>query len=133
MMLPRLHLAKNLLSKDGIIFISIGEQEVANLSKLCDGIFGDENFVGVAPRQQKGGGNKGTHFNPVVDYVLTYAKNINALDAFTDHIDTSIYNKKEKTGERAGEKYAEVVIYMPNLDPMRGCKNRFLSNFRVIC
>jgi adenine-specific DNA-methyltransferase len=44
MMYPRLYLARNLLRKDGIIFISIDENEVANLRKLCDEIFGEENF-----------------------------------------------------------------------------------------
>ncbi|MGI9213022.1 MAG: site-specific DNA-methyltransferase, partial [Methylococcaceae bacterium] len=46
MMYPRLKLARNLLRDDGVIFISIDDNEVANLRKLCDEIFGEENFVG---------------------------------------------------------------------------------------
>ena len=47
MMLPRLHLAKNFLKDDGVIFISIDDNEQAQLKLLCDEIFGEENFVGV--------------------------------------------------------------------------------------
>lgn len=46
MMYPRLKLARNLLTDDGVIFISIDDNEVANLRKICDEIFGEENFVG---------------------------------------------------------------------------------------
>ena len=44
MMYPRLKLARNLLSKDGVIFISIDENELDNLKKICNEIFGEENF-----------------------------------------------------------------------------------------
>lgn len=47
MIYPRLYLAKNLLKTDGIIFISIGEDEVAHLRNCCDDIFGEENFIGM--------------------------------------------------------------------------------------
>ncbi len=47
MMYPRLYLARNLLRDDGVIFISIDDNEVSNLRKLCDEIFGEENFVGI--------------------------------------------------------------------------------------
>ena len=115
-MYPRLKLSRNLLSNDGLIFISIGEDEVSNLKKCCDEIFGESNFITIAPRVQKKGGNKGNYFNPVVDYILAYAKNINHLPFFVDSVDEKIYNKTETEGERKGEKYCEVVIYMPNLD-----------------
>ena len=45
MMYPRLRLAANLLRDDGVIFISIDDNEVANLRKLCDEVFGEENFI----------------------------------------------------------------------------------------
>jgi adenine-specific DNA-methyltransferase len=47
MMYPRLTLARNLLREDGVIFISIDDNEVANLRKICDEVFGEENFVGT--------------------------------------------------------------------------------------
>ena len=48
-MYPRLRLSRNLLSNNGIIFISIGEDEVSNLKKCCDEIFGQSNFISIAP------------------------------------------------------------------------------------
>jgi adenine-specific DNA-methyltransferase len=47
MMYPRLKLARNLLSDDGVIFVSIGSQEIDNLKKICSEIFGEENFAGL--------------------------------------------------------------------------------------
>jgi len=116
MLYPRLFLARNLLREDGVIFISIDDNEVTNLRKICDEIFGEENVLDTVTRSQKGGGNKGNYFNPVTDYVVGYAKNKSNLSFFTDYIDPKIYNKVETKGSRMGEKYAEVIIYMPNLD-----------------
>ena len=45
MMYPRLYLARNLLREDGVIFISIDDNEVDNLHKICNEVFGEENFV----------------------------------------------------------------------------------------
>lgn len=56
MMLPRLYLARNLLRDDGVIFISIDDNEAANLKLLCDEIFGAENFTGQFARLTKKGG-----------------------------------------------------------------------------
>src|SRR3990172_9767965 len=53
MMYPRLYLARNLLRDDGVIFISIDDNEVSNLRKLCDEIFGEENFVGCFPWKKR--------------------------------------------------------------------------------
>lgn len=52
MMLPRLHLAKTLLADDGVIFISIDDNEQAQLKLLCDEVFGEENFVGRLSEKQ---------------------------------------------------------------------------------
>lgn len=116
MMYPRIKVARNLLEKEGVIFVSIGGEELSNLTQLMDQVFGAENRLEIIPRVQKKGGNKGNYFNPVVDYILCYARNIHYTDFFTDEVDPKIYNKTETEGPRKGEKYAEVVIYMPNLD-----------------
>lgn len=76
MMYPRLRLARNLLAKDGIIFISIDDHEIGNLRSVCDNIFGEENFMGSVCRatgQTTGqdSGGLGSSF----DYILVYAKN----------------------------------------------------------
>lgn len=53
MMYPRLFLAKNLLSDDGVVFTSIDDNEVTNLRKICDEIFGEENFVAIFPWRKR--------------------------------------------------------------------------------
>ena len=76
MMLPRLHLAKNLLKDDGVIFISIDDNEQAQLKLLCDEVFGEENFVDTLIwKKLYGGKNDSKWFAHYHDYVLVYAKN----------------------------------------------------------
>ncbi|WP_291067832.1 MULTISPECIES: site-specific DNA-methyltransferase [unclassified Empedobacter] len=78
MMYPRLKLARNLLTDDGVIFISIDDNEQANLKKLCDEIFGEDNFVNNAIWHKKyGAANDAQYFSDVHDFVLIYCKNKN--------------------------------------------------------
>jgi adenine-specific DNA-methyltransferase len=81
MMYPRLKLARNLLRDDAVIFISIDDNEVANLRKLCDEIFGEENaFVSLIwdlPR-----GNNAGVITRAHEYILVYAKNIQSIQHF---------------------------------------------------
>ena len=77
MMYPRLRLARNLLTDDGVIFISIDDNEVDNLKKICNGIFGEDNFVAqmiweraFSPK------NDAKYVSNSHDYVLFYAKSI---------------------------------------------------------
>lgn len=75
-MYPRLLLARDLLSNDGIIFISIDDNEQANLKLLCDDIFGEENFVANMIRQEKAGsGHDSKGLAIEYDYIICYAKN----------------------------------------------------------
>ena len=78
MMYPRLCLARNLLREDGIIFISIDDNEQANLKKICDEIFGEENFVGSIGWESKmKSQNTRDSFNklqPKIEYILCYGK-----------------------------------------------------------
>lgn len=87
MMYPRLFLAKNLLKEDGVIFISIDDNEVHNLRALCNEIFGEENFVGIFVKQSKvGGGSDSKHIVKEHEYVYVYAKSITELaDFFVAH------------------------------------------------
>ncbi|KAK3582447.1 hypothetical protein CHS0354_023993 [Potamilus streckersoni] len=75
-MYPRLLLARDLLSKDGVIFISIDDNEQANLKLLCDDVFGEENFVAsfIVVRSEGGGLAKQAVIGH--DYMLVYTKNI---------------------------------------------------------
>lgn len=75
MMYPRLYLARNLLKEDGVIFISIDENEVANLKLLCDEIFGEENFIcNFIWKKRSGGGYTNTLINTNQEYVICYSK-----------------------------------------------------------
>jgi len=81
MMYPRLKLARNLLKDDGVIFISIDDNEVANLRKLCDEVFGEDNFVSTLIwRRRKTQANLTKNIAPVHDFILVYAKNKNNLN-----------------------------------------------------
>ncbi len=75
MMLPRLKLARNLLRENGVCFISIDDGEVANLRRLCDEVFGEENFVATLVWQKVfSPKNTAKYFSEDHDYVLCYAK-----------------------------------------------------------
>ena len=62
MMYPRLKLARNLLSEDGVIFISIDDNEVDNLKKMSDEIFGEDNFVALLSVENNPKGRKNSNF-----------------------------------------------------------------------
>jgi adenine-specific DNA-methyltransferase len=80
MIYPRLILARNLLKDDGVIFISIDDNEVHNLKMICNEIFGEENFIANLIRQtRKGGGSMSKYISSDHDYILVYSKNINSL------------------------------------------------------
>lgn len=74
-MAARLSLAQDLLTPDGVIFISIDDNEQANLKLLLDSIFGEENFVGQFTRKGTGGRQDSKYFAIIHDYVLCYALN----------------------------------------------------------
>ena len=74
MMMPRLYLAKNLLRQDGVIFISIDDNEVHNLRLLMNEIFGEENFVAEFPRVTKKAGKTTDLIAKNTDYVLCFGK-----------------------------------------------------------
>ncbi len=75
MMYPRLKLARNLLTDDGVIFISIDDNEVSNLRKICDEILGEENFIADLIWQKKfSRANDASYFSTMHDHILCYAK-----------------------------------------------------------
>lgn len=87
MMYPRLKLARNLLREDGLVMISIGDQEVDNLHKLCKDIFGEENFVTTAVWEKKNKGaflaNDITNFK---DYIVIYCRSKSAFQGLIGQI-----------------------------------------------
>ena len=104
MMYPRLYLARNLLRDDGVIFISIDDNEVDNLRKLCSEIFGEENYKGTIIRatgQTTGqdSGGLGSSF----DYIIVYSKlmdtELAGLPLSDDDLDR--YEDKDEVGNYA--------------------------------
>ncbi len=79
MIYPRLKLARNLLRDDGVIFISIDDNEVANLRKVCDEIFGEENFVGNICHKARASISNDKIISSNHNHILFYAKNLNTL------------------------------------------------------
>lgn len=78
MIYPRLKLAKDLLSDDGVIAISIDENEIDNIAKLCNEIFGEANFIAKIVIQNNPRGRQSDTFVATVhEYLLCYAKDIN--------------------------------------------------------
>lgn len=76
MIYPRLKLAKALLCEDGVIFISIDDKEQDNLKKVCDEIFGPQNFIAdIIWKRKRGRDNSARWFSKAHEYCLVYAKN----------------------------------------------------------
>ena len=98
MMYPRLLLARNLLRKDGAIFLSIDDNEVCNLKKICDEIFGEENFVAQLTIIVKPEGRRYGTFAKTHDYILVYAKSINDLQLNEIEVEGSGYKYKDEKG-----------------------------------
>ena len=96
MMYPRLKLARDLLSDDGAIFISIDDNEVRNMRNICDEIFGIENFAGTILWKKKTNGNNVGLIPSVHDYIIVYVKDINKNpDIGFENNDTSGYSNPD--------------------------------------
>ncbi len=109
-MYPRLLLARDLLQQDGVIFISIDDNEAAQLKLLCDEIFGEGNFVAEMPRLTKKAGKSTNQIAKNHDYVLCYQKNsINFKQIDIDENDYSL--KDEFYNERGGYKLNQNLDY----------------------
>ena len=112
MIYPRLKLARNLLSDDGVIFISIDDNEVDNLRKICDEVFGNENFVAEFPRVTKRGGKSTGTYAKNHDYIMIYSKNNNEVNiSGITHIDEGFRHKDEYFNERGAYKLNQTLDY----------------------
>lgn len=102
MMYPRLKIARNLLSDDGVIFISIDDNEIENLKKICDEVFGQNNFKTVFSRVTKKGGKSSSEVAKNHDFLLMYVKNMDLADLKgIAHTDEG-YCKKDEYYEQRG-------------------------------
>lgn len=105
MMMPRLYLAKSLLREDGVIFISIDDNEVYNLRLLMNEIFGEENFVAqFIWHAKKGGGSDSSKIVTDQEYVLCYLKSDNPAGALqkVELVGETLDKQDEKGSYRRG-------------------------------
>ena len=119
-MYPRLLLARDLLRDDGVIFISIDDNEQANLKLLCDDVFGEENFVAdLIWKSKSGGANDSKFFATDHEYIICYAKNSISFNLKIDknaEVTTS-YNLEDEKGKYALDRLDKQSLgYIVSLD-----------------
>ncbi len=120
-MYPRLYVARELLKEDGVIFISIDDNEAAQLKMLCDEVFGEENFVAqLIWKKKKGGGNDSKYIAVEHEYIVMYAKGKNKLsDIYQSYTGDYIkrYNEEDNDGKyywdtfkrKSGKQYYPII------------------------
>lgn len=126
-MYPRLYIARELLKDDGVIFISIDDNEQAQLKLLCDEVFGEENFVANIIWQKKTGASDEDNVAIITEYILMYRK----TDQFVagknnDSYDLNRYNQQDEYFEQRGNYYTD------NLD-RGGLQYSDSMNFGIKC
>ncbi len=150
-MSKRLRIAKKLLSDCGIIFISIDDNEQANLKLLCDDVFSEKNFIAqLIWQKKKGGGNDSKYVATEHEYVLLYAKNTSSLNnIFIPYGQDYLSRYKEKDSEgrffwdtfkrKSGKQYypiqcpdGSILQYEENGEPISWLRSepRFLSDLK---
>ena len=115
MIYPRLKVAYDLLSSDGVIFISLDDSETFNMKKVADEIFGQDNFICNFIRKCKAGsGHDSSSIAIEFDYILCYAKNINSCVLNQEPIDIDNddkYKLSDEFVERRGKYYLRDLDY----------------------
>lgn len=131
MMYPRLKLARNLLTDDGVIFISIDDNEVANLKKICDEIFDESNFISILKWKKKKQPSFLSKVAGVIEYILVYAKQYdNVHKLFGDKLaddDKPIINASNNISEKYFNPGVEVRSILNGVIPKGVYKNRSMS------
>lgn len=124
MMLPRLFLARNILKEDGVIFLSINDNEQSNLKLLLDEIFGEENFL--CQMIWRSGTTASSHFTNEHEYVIAYAKNKEKLPLFSFEGDDIISDRAIK---RESQKNPASEIFFPKGIEFEGEDKVFPNEF----
>lgn len=137
MIYPRLKLSRTLLADDGFIFISIGNDEVSNLKKLCDEVFGEQNFIECIswnkriPKNDKGVGN-------IHEFIMIYAKDatiphelVMRKDGLEDIYELVGKLKKTKVGSAEAEKEIKKLYKKNGYDRGITLYNSFDENYRL--
>lgn len=111
-MYPRLYIARQLLKDDGVIFVSIDDNEVAQLRLLMDEVFGEDNFVSEFIWQKKTGASDANNIAVITEYILCYCKNTfyTNLNKNTNSFNENRYKLSDEFEEERGK------YYIDNLD-----------------
>lgn len=111
MMYPRLFLAKNLLKEDGLLFVSIDDNEVYNLKIMLNELFGEENFVSNIVWQSKTGSNDAKTIDITTEYILVVAKQIEKVKFSKNNAGYNIsrYKLKDEYFEERGPYYLDTL------------------------
>ncbi|MDR3327860.1 MAG: site-specific DNA-methyltransferase [Prevotellaceae bacterium] len=120
-MYPRLKLAQKLLSDDGVIFVSIDDNEQANLKLLMDDVFGEGNFVANMIRQEKAGaGHDSKELAIEYDYIVVYSKNKTTLKINKENVDVGNdikYRYQDNFVNERGKYYLRDLNYKGSYSP----------------
>ena len=100
MIYPRLKVARDLLTDEGVIFISIDDNEVENLRKVCDEVFGENNFVTTINWRRSGGRQDSKYYAVVHEYILCFAKKLSYFDAGEEIKTGDVYPKFDEKKQR---------------------------------
>ncbi|WP_111639743.1 site-specific DNA-methyltransferase [Marinomonas shanghaiensis] len=133
MMYPRLYLARNLLREDGVIFISIDDNEVENLRRIGDEIFGEENFLALFPWRTDGNFDNQAKIKNCHEYILAYCKQVAAFPP-PPVIDPNVDNDSKlfkadiiNTIVKNGPKNPVSKVVLPKGFPSRFSEGKILS------
>lgn len=100
MIYPRLKVARDLLAEDGVIFISIDDNEVENLKKVCSEVFGERNFVSIINWKGRGGRQDSKYYAVLHEYILCFAKNLSLFTAGEEKKEGDVYPKYDEVAKR---------------------------------
>lgn len=117
MMYPRLKMARDLLTDDGVIFISIDDNELCNLTKICNEIFGENNFIANIVRNTNSSKNQSLFVSVSHEYCIIYAKNIAVLK-----------NKHEENKWQVPKNNIKEYIEKVNQLKNKGCNDQEITN-----
>lgn len=117
MMYPRLKLAKNFLTNEGVIFIQIDDGEQANLKRICDEVFGEENYINTISVNMKNvagasGGGEDKRLKKNIEYIHAYAKNYSEFSSFENVFDYIPISELVENYREEGKswKYTSVLV-----------------------
>ena len=142
MIYPRLKVARDLLTDDGVIFISIDDNEVENLRKVCDEVFGESNFVAqFIWKKKQGGGNDSSNVVAEHEYIICFAKHITNLELDVDKkykLDSKLYPFKDEKGDyglitldKASIQFSQSLVFEIKDKDGVTCKNVWMKYTKI--